>query len=80
MNERVRGSLCIIGNFEFCVVIGYIILMVSVRALVFLILMAKPGKRVSAFSIELRGANFWSARMACVTCAVASGRSSFPAS
>ena len=40
------------------------------------ILTAKPGKRVSEFSIGLRGANFWSARMASVTRAVASGRSS----
>ena len=30
--------------------------------------MAKPGKRVSAFSIELRGVNFWSARMASDVC------------
>ena len=62
------------------VVICYIILMVSVRALVFLFLLAKPGKRFSAFSIELRGANVSSARMASVPCAVASGLSSSPAS
>ena len=40
-----------------------------------LFLKAKPEKQWTAFSIELRGVNFWSARL-CETCVEASGRCS----
>jgi len=53
------------------VVIGYIVLMVSVGALVFLSSHGKPEKRWSAFSIGLRCANLVSARN-CVWTLVAS--------
>ena len=44
------------------VAIGYIVLMVSVRALVFLFSHGKTEKRWSAFNIGLRCANLLSAR------------------